>query len=609
MEGLLCSNGLASVMFGYYAYEVTVSDESVSPEPYAEFRTAPCPPQMCEGGPLQDASRNQSVAESASVVAAQCAFPRTLSPLCGECAPGYRSWGSECVVCDHANGGMIFAIILVSYVLVVIFLMSDPSSVGFLEILLYFVQTAMLMVGPLASWLNWLRFVNLSTASINTCLGPLSQFGQIAISVLVPFILLVELATLALMHRLCLPLIEKAAHSDRVPALLRVAFQAMWQVDRNKYIACALMVLCFSYTQVSSSSIAYLTCVDVGDANVVFSTPSIHCDTAEYARYRVLVIFMLVVLIAGLPLVSIVGLWLNRDLIREAVKYSLKKRAWVEVQVAESEQRAPRKSIVDMAVEEKQQKQSVHATQTSVDASSNPTQTQDPSAACQDADPTVSSASLSSSPSLPKPPSVPSIPFYDVVLARFGALFSSYHRSAWWWSSMSLIRRALFTAVDIGLVLYPEAKYMSFTIINLATLLVHTLIRPYLTRALNSAETASQVTLTLISALLTAFPPPYSVGVQATLCLLVLPLTLLLILLFMREVRPVVLRAARRLWAQVQEMRARARTREQSADSWDPKEFATVMGRVRSGAQLEEAVQRFRSRTRTRMHEGGDLVL
>jgi len=634
MDGLLCSNGLASIDVGYYAYQVENADPAAAEEggSFLEFRTSPCPPQMCRGGPLQSSTVNQSDAQA--LVHSQCAHPRVASPLCGECAAGYRVWGSECLRCEEANGPIIVGVILVSYVLVVVFLMSDPSSVGFLEILLYFVQTAMLMVGPMAGWLSWLRVVNLNTASINTCLGPMSAFGQTAVSVLVPVILIGELVTLALLHWLCLPLLQRGAQSPRVPALLRVVFQAMCQVDRNKYVACALVLLSFSYTQVSSSSIAYLTCVEVGPERVVFSTPSIHCDQPEYAAYRVLVLLMLLLLIVGLPLVSIVGLACNRELIQSALCYSLRRRVQAEVSSANKEQRAPRKSI--LAMDSLSGAAAAHAAEARLaqqySEDGGESAHVDSSSAV-----TAAAASFPSSPSSSPvvgvlPFSVPSSsssvlphPGYDSVLSRFGSLFSSYHSSAWYWSSMALVRRAVFTAVDVGLVLHPHAKYMSFTMLNLASLLMLTHVRPFLTRALNSADIVAHVALTLISAMLTAFPPPYGTAVQATLCLLILPVTVVLILLFMREVRPVIIAGARRLWKQVQLLRGinkETRAEEEEAeeeeeeketqqlqgDEADFGELDVVVGRKRAVSQLfVQSKPRARTRTRLIFQDGDEL--
>src|SRR6185437_9158944 len=91
-----------------------------------------------------------------------CTHPRLNSvsnTLCGHCADGYLQWSESCVVCDSANGAIIFAIVVCSLLLVVFLLWSSSSasaSGGPMAILLYFVQTASLEIGGLMHSLAWL---------------------------------------------------------------------------------------------------------------------------------------------------------------------------------------------------------------------------------------------------------------------------------------------------------------------------------------------------------------------------------------------------------------------------------------------------------------------
>ena len=505
MDGLICSNGLASVAPGYWAYTIEVAGDGHSQATRAHplFRAAMCPPAMCPGGPLQAFS---NTSQQSGSLATQCAFPRVSSPLCGACAPGYIVWGSDCVACDGARVGMLVLGILLSYGLVVFFLLSDASSAGFLQILLYFVQTAILIVGPLATWLSFLSFVNFSPSSTPQCVAKLTPYEQMIVSVLMPLILLAELASIGALHRLAQPLLRRMASGSRLPARIRGWCRKLTDVDPDRYIACSLVLLTFSYTQVSRVSLAYLNCVEVGATRVVFSNPTMDCDSAAYRSHRALVLATLLLYIVGFPLCSIVFLRTRKRQVDASVKLVMLRR-------------------MEMEEKEKQQGSSL-----------------DLNVGLQDpipADTAVESQPISS------------------FLLRYGPLFAAFRSSGWWWSSFVLVRRALFTMVDVALVTAPATKFMAFTFLNFYTLCGHALMRPFMSEELNHAEWASQVLLVTISVLLTANPPPYRPAVQLALLLLVAPLSIALVLLAVRHLRPMLLGLLRVVTAKARSWRQR----------------------------------------------------
>jgi hypothetical protein len=62
---------------------------------------------------------------------------------------------------------------------------------------------------------------------------------------------------------------------------------------------------------------------------------------------------------------------------------------------------------------------------------------------------------------------------------RWGTLYEPFIPSAYWWTSMVLLRRVIFTIGDIVLVILPSFKYMIFAFIHLLSLLMHQIIQPY----------------------------------------------------------------------------------------------------------------------------------
>jgi len=538
MEGLQCFNGLARVQEGYWAYTVptpvtsaAATDSAVTQE-LLVFRTATCPTDFCAGGALQ-VGGEQNRSTEASLLAAQCAYPRVNSPLCGSCAEGFIPWAAECARCSGPDVAAIIGLILLSFALVFIFLLSDRSSAGFLDILLYFTQTAMLIVGPPAGFLRFLGFANLSSNSLSTCIADISPYGQVAFNVLMPWILIAELGVIGALHTLVYRLVQWQRRGLLPSSTLLARLQSIGAVNLNSYLACALVIFCFSYTQVSSSSIAYLTCADVGPTRVVFSMPSIDCDDQQYANYKAVVLLMLLLLIVGLPIGSLAFLYTKRKAIQAATEL-LQAKARAELAVLSPQQPPPEGKELGEALPRAESESVSDASvvlEQSACARGGPEQQQQH----QQQQLKTDAATL---------------------LVRWGPMFAAYHSGAWWWFSATLLRRAVFTTVQVTLVAYPRPRYFVFTVLNLLTLSVHTQLQPFTTLALNRAELASQATLVLLCSLLTAYPPPYSTPVQIVLVLLIAPLTLVLSLLFVRGVRPLLLTTLRTAWAYVKMLRA-----------------------------------------------------
>ncbi len=231
-----------------------------------------------------------------------------------------------------------------------------------------------------------------------------------------------------------------------------------------------------------------------------------YCEASVYQSYRIIVVLTLLLFVIGFPVSSILFLRKNKSTVEDAVQLALTRRKNAEMGAAHNEHRAPRKSIL------------------------------------------LLTATTSVAP-VPVSDSTDAIAFSRLssFLCRYGPLFASYRGNAWWWSSFTLVRRALFTTVDVALVATPVTKFMAFCFLNIYTLCGHALMQPFVSEELNRADWAAQLMLVTISVLLTAHPPPYDTSIQVALFLLIVPTTLVLALLVVRQLRPLLLQLAMRM--------------------------------------------------------------
>lgn len=480
VEGLVCSGGLASVTSGYWAFTVDGVDGDGSPSKL--FQTASCPPDFCPGSLLQQESiGNSSTSFIPSSSVELCTPPRLNTPsnvLCGECEEGYIAWGSRCVPCSGANGGLIFAGVLISFLFVAfLYRTSDQAAAGAVAILLFFAQTAALEVGSVTQWLSWVQFLNLGVHSSSACLAPLNAYDQMLFSLFVPVILIAEVAVLALLHysfhqrhkhdtdsastdpsattaatvRATSPSVQISILSQQTAARLANSFS--W----NKYVACLMSVLLFCYTQVAVTSFQYLYCVDVGSARVVFSSPTIDCQSAQYRAYLPAPILAVALYIVGFPLVVLTLLWVHKETLFVSVV-------------------ASRASAADIK------------------------------------------ASLAG------------------FFLRWSPLFQMFHPRAWFWQPLLLVRRSMYVLASVLLVQQPAARFMAFSFLNFGSLLFHLLVRPFDSDRLNYIESASYALLVSISIILGGTVRPYSDATQAVLLLMVvLPIAALFGYIVLRE--------------------------------------------------------------------------
>lgn len=319
----------------------------------------------------------------------------------------------------------------------------------------------------------------------------LNAYGQVVLSILMPLLLLAELALIAALHGLVhrwlggssaplaplpppppppshqsithdsgaskqsapLPTDDHAS-ATALPSRVQIGPVSLASQSRalaQQWSACftlpyyanaVIAVLQFSYTGVSSAAVKFLWCVDVGEERVVFAQPGMRCDSAEYRRVLPLVVVAIVAFVAAFPIAVAVGGWLRHRRLTSG-----------------------RKSVVSAA---------------------------------------ESGALLT--------------PLYGV-----------FRPGAWYWSSFVLLRRSVFVVIDVVLASAPRYRAFAFGLANQVSYFCSLYAAPFPDRILNRLESASQMALLLISALLTVQLPPYTQAMNAMLLLVLLATVLALI--------------------------------------------------------------------------------
>jgi hypothetical protein len=500
MEGLICAGGLASVAAGYYAY--LVADDLHPGE--QRFKTIECPDGFCPldralqlavdtGTSTSAATGGTKPTNRTSLSLISCVPPRLNSPdnlLCGNCQPGWIPWGSACVRCTGPSGPLVFAFLVGTSVLVFFLLISSGgSSSGLVSVFVYWIQTSALEVGPVSQWITWVGVVNLDHAGMNganSCIAPLSPYEQTLFTIMTPMILLGELGVIAAINfAIARYLQSRAAGSEvsgrdirastvgtsksnsivlflyRAKSLLLTAVTTF---NSDRYIGGAFAILLFCYTSVCVSCLRFFYCVEIGDARVVFTAPTMDCESATYRRYFAFVVFVVIFFVIGLPLGALAWLWKHKDIL------------------AQSKNVAAAPNAADVAVQGGNKEES--------------------EAENQDA---AHRAAL--------------LGFFW----RYGPLFGMYSAKAWYWQSLVLVRRACFVLSSVFLVRDPAGRFLTFALLNFASLMMHLFAKQFSDEKSNRAEAFSHVLLVVLSMVLLAFPPPYREAVQIIITLLIVP--------------------------------------------------------------------------------------
>ena len=263
-EGVTCSGGAITTESGYYMVADVGGLVSV-------FE---CPEGLCLS--------NQSCAAN------RVSFSNNI--LCGQCLAGFSYSGNNCVDCSSINWGFIIVFLILIWLLVLIMQRESrrkPGSPSYVQMICYFLQVAILFLGSMNSWTIVLSLFNLNLTEIaaldgsgNTCVAPVSAYGNIVIEILAQIALILVwffvLLYSWLYHKL---------RGHRFPK---------WEFFRT---LCHIGI--FVYIPMSNTTFNYLNCVVVNGISVVSSTPAIYCNSADYQKWMGSVYFMLILVTAG----------------------------------------------------------------------------------------------------------------------------------------------------------------------------------------------------------------------------------------------------------------------------------------------------------------------
>jgi hypothetical protein len=105
--------------------------------------------------------------------------------------------------------------------------------------------------------------------------------------------------------------------------------------------------------------------------------------------------------------------------------------------------------------------------------------------------------------------------------ARWGMVTEPFSDRAYYYSGVVLGRRAIYSAVNIGLILQPSIQRMMTALCSLAFLILHLYVHPFKLTTLNLAESFSLLMHVALAIIVTPWPKPYPVAVEAIICLIV----------------------------------------------------------------------------------------
>ena len=112
----------------------------------------------------------------------------------------------------------------------------------------------------------------------------------------------------------------------------------------------------------------------------------------------------------------------------------------------------------------------------------------------------------------------------------YGALYDSFRAEASGWVVVVWVRRLLLIVLSVVLTTLPSAKYLSFLLLHLVIICLHSYFQPFTTTSLNDTERVSILVHIVIAAVLTGYPSPTDAAVQsAVLTLTIAPLAMYLL--------------------------------------------------------------------------------
>jgi hypothetical protein len=437
------------------------------------------------------------------------------NPLCAHCIDGYTDMGGVCTECTQSNGGFVFLVILVIFVMAIVNLVLNSSEGdGTIGIVLYFLQTGMFMMGPFTRWLQWTNLFTFDpeAASSGVCIIPLSPVQQFHFKMLFPVIYLGASLVLMVVHKLIAwyrqgsPIVNGQADQY---FLVKSYFLVVRVVSTfnsrtfNTYCRGLCAIYLFGFTQITSVAIAYVHCVDISDGkSVVFSSPTIDCDSDEFKFYLPLVIVALLIVMLS-PFAMFWWLYRHRIVIYRSVMNFDPARLSKDPQGELDPHGEP--SLL------RHLRQYSCCAGERIDCGGANGQQQ-------------------------------SLPILDrdhpdsVWVQRYGVMFDAYKPFHFGWGCWILFRRFLFVIVDAAFLSMPRAKTVAFAYLNILSLCLQIWQRPFRDKRTksknwtvladyvlsdNMLEVTSLLVLCLLSTFIAAYQSPYETNEEVIIFLLI----------------------------------------------------------------------------------------
>lgn len=205
----------------------------------------------------------------------QCAPNRehpSTNPLCGRCKPQHSGFG-DCTFCDQVNMVKVIPIFIFSLVLVPIALFAftkleetddgGKSPFFLLRPYFYYIQTILLMLGPVAKWLAWInltKFMPQETGGV--CLWPLTSLQLFTWRLIGPFLTGVWVVLVGVV-------------------VIKCQRRRQWLTTQT-LMGSLVLLLEFSLYTLFASAIQVVGCVTVANQRLVFFAPDVECAGSKY---------------------------------------------------------------------------------------------------------------------------------------------------------------------------------------------------------------------------------------------------------------------------------------------------------------------------------------
>lgn len=301
-EGALCEPRLPAVALdGWWLYERAGPRSTGG----GLLVSLPCEPGRC----VDARSKSECAAvikEDASTGHVACCGPfrepAPLNPMCGRCVSGYSEWGGQCVACTETDAPLLFAYLLLGFVL--LFALEGAtrrSSGATLKILVAFMQVMYTFFeADRSSPMLGAAVLSFSPLDLSgSCVFPASDMTKAVLP-------LVQICFFCLL--LLVLLLANVAHwcfyqRRRVPP-----GAAATKFKRSAFMRVLMATLTFAYTPALRVALPISRCDNVNGTSVLRRFPTVKCSGAAHTAWLVASWAVAVGLLFGIGLfVALIG--------------------------------------------------------------------------------------------------------------------------------------------------------------------------------------------------------------------------------------------------------------------------------------------------------------